>query len=65
MCLDPRPESLVRPRRASRRRVQAVVSPAPRREAERATERERWLATLTDGLDARGWSLVTRPAPSR
>ncbi len=64
MCLDPRPESLVRSRPSSGRRIKATPAPAPRRDREPHVERERWVSTLTDGLDARGWSLVTRPATS-
>lgn len=48
MCLDPRPDSLVRIRRAVVRRP-AVQSP-----------REPVATQHADDLDARGWTLVTR-----
>lgn len=61
MCLDPRPESLVRTRPASRRRSKAAAVSAQSLHVEpHQDERDRWLAAFSDGLDARGWTLVTR-----
>lgn len=66
MCLDPRPDSLVRVRPASSPRPAAAAPATP--PAGTATTRrasaDRWLTALTDSLDARGWTLVTRAATS-
>jgi hypothetical protein len=68
MCLDPRPDSLLRTHRAAAR-VSPAVSAArlPRsstdtRSAARtpAEGRESWLPVFADDLDARGWTLVSR-----
>ena len=70
MCLDPRPDSLVRVRPSATR-----TQPAPRPDvashatahASRVTRpegRDTWLGALTDSLDARGWTLVTRTVAS-
>lgn len=69
MCLDPRPDSLVRVRPSATR-----TQPAPRPDASahatshaaRATHpeaRDSWRA-LTDSLDLRGWTLVSRTVAS-
>lgn len=70
MCLDPRPESLFRVSvRSSSRQSTARTSGA--RDEHGVSDRrvstrghEHWLPTLTDDLDARGWTLVTRAALS-
>ena len=70
MCLDPRPDSLVRVR-PSATRTQPAPRPGsatqPSADAARSTRREArdtWLGALTDSLDARGWTLVTRTVAS-
>jgi hypothetical protein len=62
MCLDPRPESLVRVRPTSPRPSAVPVSPAPVVATARVSAGDRWLTVLADSLDARGWTLVTRAA---
>ena len=65
MCLDPRPESLVRYRPATRRRpgVDSLsdVTTAPRAVPASAEASLRRIAGRDD-LDARGWTLLTRAA---
>lgn len=66
MCLDPRPDSLVRVRPSAKRRP-AATRPDATAYAARATRpeaRDTWVGTLKDSLDARGWTLVTRAAAS-
>lgn len=65
MCLDPRPESLVRVRPSAIRslpQARRVVQPAAPEPASRHASSDAWVAALADGLDARGWTLVTRAA---
>lgn len=63
MCLDPRPESLVRYRPATRRRSASDpvsdVTAAPRAVPASAEASLRRIAGCDD-LDARGWTLLTR-----
>ena len=66
MCLDPRPDSLVRVR-PSATRTQPAPRPDVAAHAARATRpegRDTWLGAFTDSLDARGWTLVTRTVAS-
>lgn len=67
MCLDPRPDSLVRARRSAapaspattaRHTAASADAQLPRRLA--AGPREAWLQAIGDDLDARGWTLVAR-----
>lgn len=67
MCLDPRPDSLVRARRSAAQaspttavriaRASAAAQP-PRRPP--ARPQDAWLQVFADDLDARGWTLVAR-----
>jgi hypothetical protein len=68
MCLDPRPDSLLRARRSAARLSPAVsVARLPRSSADtrsaartQAEGRETWRPVFADDLDARGWTLVSR-----
>ncbi len=66
MCLDPRPESLVRVRPSAIRSLPqarpAVLAAAAPGAASHSTSTDAWVTALADGLDARGWTLVTRTA---
>lgn len=82
MCLDPRPDSIVRVRPSATRthpapRPDGATHPATHPAAHAATHaathaarttrpetRDTWLGALTDSLDARGWTLVTRTVAS-
>lgn len=64
MCLDPRPESLVRVRPSP---THALSPIGPMRSSMpgavvNGVPDDRWVAALADSLDARGWTLVTRSA---
>ncbi len=65
MCLDPRPDSLVRVRPSATRKPPAPRPAAPSQARGSQPEpRDNWIVALTDSLDARGWTLVTRAVAS-
>jgi hypothetical protein len=69
MCLDPRPDSIVRVRpsslRPAARRSGAGSTGAVRRpSAPPRSDAPLWAAPLTDDLDLRGWTLVTLATPA-
>jgi hypothetical protein len=65
MCLDPRPDSLVRVRPSSLRPAARLSSARSTRATRRPSsapprvDATPWAAPLTDDLDLRGWTLVT------
>lgn len=65
MCLDPRPDSLVRARRSAAQaspRVRIATASADAQPPRRlpARPQDAWLQVFADDLDARGWTLVAR-----
>lgn len=66
MCLDPRPDSLVRARRSAAQvsptalRIPSASADAQPPRPLPARPQEAWLKVFADDLDARGWTLVAR-----
>jgi len=67
MCLDPRPDSLVRARRSAAQaslttagRVTSASADAQPLRRLPAGPQDAWLQVFADDLDARGWTLVAR-----